>query len=299
MAAHQLDPHDVDEARRWFHEFDTAVIDSGIPITHAVIAGGVANYRGRLPQPDRFIEGLADDFTATLTHGSTVTLDDLRAGIITPADLGFGVIERELIAVRGECLAFIRAEGGRWSIEEIDEDDRLVRVTMFEPGELLAATNALEAAARAMPDADPVPEPIRQWLDAHRNTDVVGQLQLTHDDFSMVDHRPLGYGTMDSEDAAAFFTVHDQDETLRGVPVYSVIHRANEQACVLASTMWTQGGAGDFWIGLPFITVYGAADHKLRLMDMFAEGNLAAAMAHFAEISERQSPPAPSDGGAN
>ena len=94
-----------------------------------------------------------------------------------------------------------------WWIEEIDEDDRLVRVTMFEPGELLAATNALEAAARAMPDADPVPEPIRQWLDTHRNTDVVGQLQLTHDDFSMVDHRPLGYGTMDSEDAAAFFTV--------------------------------------------------------------------------------------------
>ena len=51
MAAHQLDPHDVDEARRWYHEFDTAVIDSGIPITHAVIAGGVANYRGRLPNP--------------------------------------------------------------------------------------------------------------------------------------------------------------------------------------------------------------------------------------------------------
>ena len=135
-----------------------------------------------------------------------------------------------------------------------------------------------------------MPEPIRQWLDAHRNTDVVGQLQLTHDDFSMVDHRPLGYGTMDSEDAAAFFTVRDEDATLRGVPVYSVIHRANEQACVLAGAMWTQAGAGDYWIGLPFITAYGAADHKLRTIDLFAEDDLAVATAHFTDLSERPEP---------
>ncbi len=282
-----------------FDEIVAAESALTIPPNRSVLSGGLANLRARHPEPDRFIDGLANDFTATLADGSTVTLDDLRAGTVTPTDLGFGVTERELIAVRGECLAFIRVEGGRWSIEEIDEHDRIVRITLFEPGDLLAATNAFEAAARAMPDADPVPEPIRQWLDAHRNTDVVGQLQLTHDDFSMVDHRELGYGTMDSEDAAALFAVRDEDETLRGVPVYSVIHGANEQACVLAGAMWTQGGAGDYWIGLPFITVYGAADDKLHTMEMFSEDDLAVAMAHFAEIPERPSPPAPSDGGTS
>jgi hypothetical protein len=106
----------------------------------------------------------------------------------------------------------------------------------------------------------------------------------------MVDHRELGYGTMDGDDAAALFAVRDEDETLRGVPVYSVIHGTNEQACVLAGAMWTQGGAGDYWIGLPFIGVYGTADGKLRTLDMFPEGDLDAARAHFAEISERPQP---------
>jgi hypothetical protein len=113
---------------------------------------------------------------------------------------------------------------------------------------------------------------------------------LTHDDFSMVDHRPLGYGTMDREDGLALFQARNEDETLRGVPVYSVIHAASEQACVIAGAMWTQGGTGDYWIGLPFIGVYGSADDKLRMLDMFPEDDLAGAMARFDDLPERPTP---------
>ena len=44
--------------------------------------------------------------------------------------------KRGLPAPRGERLALIRVEGARWSIEEIDEQDRLVRVTMFAEDDL-------------------------------------------------------------------------------------------------------------------------------------------------------------------
>ena len=263
-------------------------------VNNAVVAGGLANTLARCGEPGDVLCLLADDFTATLIDGTTVTLGDLRSGTVDPATLGYGVTQRETIAVLGDRLALTRIENSHWSVEQIDEHDRIVRVTLFEQCDLHAATNTFEQTALETSAADVVPESIRQWLDAHRNSDVVGQTRLTHDDFTMVDHRPLGYGTMDREDGLALFHVRDEDETLRGAPVYSVIHAANEDACVLAGSMWTLGGAGDYWIGLAFIGVYGSADGKLRTVNLFAEDDLAAALAYFDEMPSRRGPPAPS-----
>ncbi len=145
----QFDPEDLDAAVARFDEIIAAELATAIPPNRAVLSGGLANLRALHPRPDRFIDGLADDFTATLPDGSAVTIDDLRAGTVTPTDLGFGVTERELIAVRGERLALIRVEGARWSIEETDEHDQLVRVTMFPEDDLAGAMARFDETLRA------------------------------------------------------------------------------------------------------------------------------------------------------
>lgn len=50
-----------------------------------------------------------------------------------------------LIAVRGEQLALLRIEGARWSIEQTDDHDRVVRVAHFDEDSLGAAVEELDA----------------------------------------------------------------------------------------------------------------------------------------------------------
>ncbi len=68
----QFDPEDLDAALARFDEIVAAELATAIPPNRAVLSGGLANLRARHPEPDRFIDGLADDFTATLPDGSTV-----------------------------------------------------------------------------------------------------------------------------------------------------------------------------------------------------------------------------------
>jgi hypothetical protein len=53
-------------------------------VNAAVIAGGLTNALARYGEPGDVLCLLAEDFTSTLTDGTTVTLDDLRNGAVDP-----------------------------------------------------------------------------------------------------------------------------------------------------------------------------------------------------------------------
>ncbi len=84
----------------------------------------------------------ADDFTATLADGTTVTLDDLRNGTVEPMPLGYGVVDRRIMSVLTDRLAMLYVgfdDGtGHWSVEEVDETSHLASVRQF--------TNVADAA---------------------------------------------------------------------------------------------------------------------------------------------------------
>lgn len=280
----QFDPDHLDAALARYDEVAAAADAPPVPTTRAVAVGGLANLRARHPQPDRFLDGLADDFTATLTDGTTLTIADLRAGTVAPPDIGFGITERELIAVRGQRLALLRIEGTRWSIEEIDEHDHLVRVTIFDNDDLLAARNAFEDAARAMPDRPEVPDAIWEWMRAHADYDLETVEAMTHPDLRTVDHRQLGYAPMNKTAAMALLHAGLDDESLRAIPVYSVV-ATGERTAVIRGQLWLGAGSGDHWWSNSFIGVYGCADGMLATADLFPEDDLDAAMARFEELS--------------
>ena len=174
-----------------FDEIIAAELATAIPPNRAVLSGGLANLRALHPRPDRFIDGLADNFTATLPDGSAVTIDDLRGGTVTPIDLGFGVTERELIAVRGDRLALIRVEGARWSIEETDEHDQLVRVTMFPDDDLAGAMARFDEISER-----PEPTSAERWqreLTAMINERRLDQFQARLAEGFTDDSRRTGY----------------------------------------------------------------------------------------------------------
>ncbi len=281
----QFEPDDVEAALAQLDDLESTQ-PPRTPANRAVIAGGLANHRARLPQLDRFLDCLNEDFTATLPDGAAVTQSDLRAGTVSPDALGFGVTDRGVIAARGERLALLRIEGAHWSIEEIDEHDRLVRVTLFDNDDLLAARNTFDEVARAMPDAEAIPPVLWAWLRAHANYDLDGLETLTHDDVSMVDHRQLGYAPMAGKiDAWALIRSGLDDETLRGVPVYGVTLMTSEHAAVIRGGIWFPAGSDDYWESNPFIGVYGCSADKLRTVDLFAEHDLDAALTRFQELA--------------
>ena len=286
IRADQFADDQLDEAIACF-DVQQAETDAVIPAPNtAVRAGGVANARASTASLDEFVAMFADDFTATLPDGTTVTLADLRAGAITPQAIGFGITEREVIAVRGERLALLRIEGTRWSIEQIDDHDRLVRVTLFDNDDLLVALNDLEDASRAMPDGPVMPAPIWDWNQADANYDFETLDHLGHDDLRMIDHRPLGYAPMDKNDIIALYRTGLDDETLRAVPMASVIVAISERAVVARGGLWLRAGTGAYWQGNPNISAVGCADGKVISIDLFPEDDLDAAMARFEELSQ-------------
>jgi hypothetical protein len=207
MRTEQFDPDDLDVALARFDEFVAAESAELIPPNRAVLAGGLANLRARHPQPNRFIDGLADDITATLPDRSAVTVDDLRAGTVTPTDLGFGVTDRELIAVRGERLALLRVEDARWSIEETDEHDQLVRVTMF-------AEDDLDGAMARFAEISERPEPtsVERWQ--RELTAMINERRL--DEFEA----RLAEGFTDDSRRTGYSFVLDRDQSVTGLHVF-------------------------------------------------------------------------------
>ncbi len=125
-------------------------------VNTAVIAGGLTNALARYGEPGDVLCLLADDFTATLTDGTIVTLEDLRDGNVDAESLGFGVHTRDHRRA-GRTPRTYPGRDSRWSVEQLDDHDRLTRVTVFPHDDLLGAANALDHAARQLAENTHIP----------------------------------------------------------------------------------------------------------------------------------------------
>ncbi len=66
---------------------------------------------------------------------------------IEPSALGYGVVDRKAIAVRGDRLALLLVEDS-WSVEEIGTDGRLVRLDRFAYADLHDAVESPRGRGR-------------------------------------------------------------------------------------------------------------------------------------------------------
>lgn len=220
----------------------------------AVVTGGSANRWARAGQTDLFLDHFADDFTARLLGGSTVAPDDLRTRWIDLSSLGYGVVDRTVIAVRGDRLALLLVQDC-WSVEEIDTDGRLVRLDPFAYADLSAAVGYLEARALAHDDAPRQADALVTMRRAVRERDADALEASLHPDFGLTDRRPLGFEPMDRAGFVSLMRHDATDASFTSVPVISEIIASSEYGSVARTTMWSGGASGEFWETTPAVNV--------------------------------------------
>ncbi|MGB7880897.1 MAG: hypothetical protein WBL31_19180, partial [Ilumatobacteraceae bacterium] len=262
-----------------------------VDMTAAVAVVGHANAASRMDVDD-FRTFLADGFSAVgpRPDRATMTIADLRAGAVSPSDLGFGGHDREVIAVRGQCLVLVRVQPvdssgivHHWSLLEIDDDHRIVRLRMFGADQLRDAVGALEARALELADASAPPSAISRWNDAHRRVDAGALASLTADDFVFVDHRPRGYEHMGKEGALDLFRAGIDDDALGGVAVHGRVHTAGDSCWVADGALWMSRD-DDYWIGNPFVAVMACRNGVVNRIEFFGEDDLDEALALAARL---------------
>ena len=213
---------------------------------------------------------------------ATVTIDDLRAGRVEPADLGYGVEFRQVISIIGDrlTLLYVETTGGerRFSVEEIDEHGRLARIHHFPAANLVNAVNEVDARWQAIENPPAVVVAMHAWSRASREFDQAAVSELTDESFSLVDHRPV----VDRSSATRWL-----DQT--GIEVCGARRLGRSESAlrprrVVRSMMLTVNIAGDLREGLVTTTVFAHRDGLATLIEVFDEDDLAGALARAAEI---------------
>ena len=166
------------------------------PVNDAVLLGGLVNVYARAELLDDRAGRLAADFTTTLPDGSTVTADDLAAGVATFGALGLGVAERTVLAVRGNRFALVESVDEadptvrQLVVHEIDDQARIARLAVVPLTDLPRARSTCSVSGPGRPVSPPTRSAcggVRALLDLDADT----VAELTTDDFEGVDHHPL------------------------------------------------------------------------------------------------------------
>ena len=143
--------------------------------------------------------------------GRTGVSDSIRSGIEV-----FGELRVEPLAVRGDRLALYRwafvADGGfeapGITVMEMDDDDRICRITSFDESDIAKATEVLEDRHRELTAGGTVVDRVRaDQLAAFNRHDVDAMAAGWRADLRLVDRQPLGFGEQDVALAAAEYEV--------------------------------------------------------------------------------------------
>ena len=203
---------------------------------------------------------------------------------MTPESIGFGVEYRKVVSVIGERLAmlFVEVAGGerRWSVEEIDEHGRLARVRHFPADSLAGASDYLEERWQAIEHA-PAAVRVRHAYGRAARSEKSEMADLLAEDFSLVDHRPLGFGRLDRTAMLSFNARDNRGELGELTPLE--LHAASERAVVVSQAVVAVTDAGDLLESL-WTVLFAARDGKVERIELFDEGDVDAALARAAEI---------------
>ena len=107
---------------------------------------------------------LADDFTAELVDGRTVSVDDIRSGSIDPAEVGFGITDRRIedaLVDRIALLSVVLPNDTRvWSIEHVDATGRIAGVVHVASHQPAVAQREYLVRARRLAGDGPLADPL-------------------------------------------------------------------------------------------------------------------------------------------
>lgn len=268
--------HIVDALAR----LDEMVAERGeMLVNRASTCWGAAHGLRRAGRPDLVVD----------TFGADVAFVDERGDVIEPV----GVEQRRLLAVRGELLALVelsgRAADGRpthsFAVEEIDEYGRLASVTTFPPDKagLTGAANLLEQRWEEIEGSPAVLKAAVAWCRAHRARDVDGMVAVLQPDLRMIDHRPLGFPTLDRE--AIISLVSEQPATEHGVLLAERVVALNDSGLVNRGGQWQFGADDQMTMLIPAYYVVVVRDGRIDRMEAFPDDDPAPAVARLEELT--------------
>ena len=235
---------------------------------------------------------IADDrrrvVNAGIRRGRDVHIADNRVVVEVSAP----TVSSSVIATRGERLALAhvrivnRVMSGEVGAEvlgiaEIDADERIVALVIFDPDDIDAAFEELDArylAGEAAAYADTWSVNSRLCAGFNR-----GELPATTQDWIYIDHRPLV--TIEANDALASMRVgRDLTPDIR---VYvEAVHRLSDLGAVVTAPVYgsSHEGFAAEWRMIDLFTVEGDLINRLEIFD---EADLDSALARFDELDRR------------
>jgi len=259
-------------------EIDAAAALDLVQPNDAVIVSGVVNLFALTGRHEQFVDRFSDDFEGRLLDGRTITKADVASGAITPADLGFGVTERELFAVDGDEVAVFDTDDdgvAARTIELLDDNQRLRGVWRFGADESAIAQDAFRRHSSTT-----LSSALRRFGAAliTRTFDP----GILSDDFEMIDRRPLGLGSPDRD---SYLASIDAVINMGGFVWRRAYVRRTDNANLsfIRTEYPDQGGGLDFVEVLTLMTADGG---RVNRIEHFEVASIDAAIARFDAVTD-------------
>jgi hypothetical protein len=170
-----------------------------------------------------------------------------------------------------------------WSVEEVDQTGRLLRIRQFDERSIVAAANHHDAVLLSDHRHD------QPWwtaasvafLRAHRERNLADLDSSLHPEFELVDRRELGYSSIDRQTFIDLFALEPVGDS--AIIVQEAF--AGSETCVVSlSTQFTLGDTGGLWESVVALSVIEQRDGRVARLELFHDGDLDAAMARFHEL---------------
>lgn len=222
-----------------------------------------------------------------IRYGRETAVGDLQA----TADIGFALTTSGVTATRGERLALVRVRGSgadpeaiqndALNVVEVDADGRTVAVVVFDPDDIDAAFEELDARYLAGEAAAHA----HTWSVIARNATAFNQREplMTTQDWVTVDHRRAT--AFEPGDITPY--IHATWDVAPDINLYiEAVHGLNDLGAVFTQGLQgtSQEGFDAEWRDVIILTVAG---EQLSRLEVFDEADLDAALARFDELSQQ------------
>ena len=278
-----FDVDDLDAALERRRQWMTERADQPVASNDAFIVDQLADDVARNLPLERFLTLLASDFEATLADGRTIDRADLEAGRATPADLGYGSGVRDLFATRFDDLAVIEitSEDGVTSWVVLETHDRLLTgLSVFDERGDAGVSLDLSSARLSGVVATTGLRTMITFGRCLMNSDADGAIGMLAPDFVMVDHRPIGLGTMDNEAYAASIR---SAMSLGSTTITRSLRLADGTALSISRNYYPGAGSGQDYVDTA--TVVAGDDAHVTRIEHFDPDDMASAVARFHELA--------------
>jgi len=273
MRTDQFEIDDRGGADERMAEIEAAAARELVQPNDAVIVSGAANIFTLTGRHEQFVDRFSDDFEGLLPDGRSVTKFDIATGSVTPEELGFGLVERELFAVDGDGFAAfdtVRDDTTARSIEIIDDTHRIRHIRRFSPG---STAECHEFFSTYLSPASELP--FRRFGEALPMRTFPAD--LLSDDFQMIDHRSIGLG---APDRAAYLDSVEALKAMGGLVFRrSVIRSVPTATLLLVRTEYPDLSGGHDFVG--HITLMTCDAEQVTRIEHFDTDGIDSAIARF------------------